>query len=130
MNATTTGIHPQHVLKAKIIAQDSVDDLSSHGDEGPTPLADLFVSTARSDRIVVCHVDIKDELSKQRLEGGFVERLLVLWLRRRSQHSHNDQSKGLRTLPEYTGPISKRAGMRRQTSFLRSSALEKLLYRR
>ena len=61
-------------------SQRAVEDFDRHRDEAPAPLAHGLVLTARSDLVVVGHVDIKDELAQLRLERGLEERLAVFRL--------------------------------------------------
>lgn len=62
-----------------LTTQRPVEQLDRDGDELPASRTDLFVLTARSDLIVICHVDIKDELASQWLQGRLQLLTLVLW---------------------------------------------------
>ena len=56
--------------EAKILPQRNIDDLDRHRDETPAPAADRRAGAARSDVVVVGHVDVEDELLGDRSEGG------------------------------------------------------------
>lgn len=67
MNSATTRVHPEQVLVAKPLSHGSIEDTDRSADEAPAAFADVRSRTARSDAVVVRHVNIKNELS---LSGG------------------------------------------------------------
>lgn len=48
--------------KAKVLAECNIHDLDSHCDESPASVTDGCAGTACTDVIVVCHVDIENQL--------------------------------------------------------------------
>lgn len=78
VSASSTRVDPQDVLEAKVLPQCCVDHLDGHCDKGPAFVADVCALTARSDVVVIRHIDIKDQLFGDRAEcTGFAQRLPV-----------------------------------------------------
>ena len=78
MSASSPGVHPQDVLEPKVLPERRVDHLDRHGHEGPALVAYIRFVAARADLIVVCEIDVEDQLLGNGLEGaGFAERLPV-----------------------------------------------------
>jgi hypothetical protein len=58
-------------------SESRIENVGSGCDVAPTTLAHGLVRAARSDLVVVCHVDIEYQLSSLRLKGVWSKRLLV-----------------------------------------------------
>ena len=66
------------MLESKIFAQGFVNNFDGHCDELPTLLTNLRTGAARSDAIVICHIDIEDKLFADRSKhGSFPEGLTI-----------------------------------------------------
>ena len=80
MDAPTAGVDPEEMVEAKLIAEGSVEDANCDGYEGPAPVADVGCGTAGADGIIVCHIDVEDELALERDKSARSDGLLVPWL--------------------------------------------------
>lgn len=81
MCTSSPGVHPQQVLEAKVFPQRLVHDLDRHCDECPALVTNLCLLTARSDVVVICHINIKDQLFCNRSEcARLPERLAIAWV--------------------------------------------------
>jgi hypothetical protein len=69
VRTTTTRIYPEDVLEAKIVVERSVNDPDSHCHEGPTFSADVRLSTASTDFIIVGQINVKNQLLCNRFES-------------------------------------------------------------
>jgi hypothetical protein len=141
MDTSTTRVYPKkvfvperfyrelatHLKRITLTSQAVIQDFDRRGDEPPTPLADLLVRAACSNLVIVRHIDIKDQLSPLRLQCSSSKGLPITWLLLSSIRA--GMSQAILTRAEYCGPISKRLGLRRISSFLKSSAAWKELYR-
>jgi hypothetical protein len=67
-------------IYADLTPQAVIEHFDCRCDKPPTSLADLLVGTARSNLVIVRHVDVKDELSPLRLQRSSGERLTIPWL--------------------------------------------------
>jgi hypothetical protein len=72
VHASAPRIHKHDVLKPKVTAQARVKQPHSDGHVSPALLADAAAAAARADVIVVCQVNVEDELSL-----GSLERVLL-----------------------------------------------------
>lgn len=71
------------MLEAQVVSQRYVHNLDSHGNERPTFVADVRFVAACPDLVIICQIDIEDELFGERSEcGGFSERLTISWVSR------------------------------------------------
>ena len=50
------------MLEPKVLFECYINDLYSHSDKRPTFVADFGLVTACTDIIVICHIDIENEL--------------------------------------------------------------------
>lgn len=81
MHATAARIDPEDVCEAKVVTEGGVNDFDGHGGEGPAFAADVGFGAARADVVVVCQVNIEDDLFGERPEGGgFAEGFTVAWV--------------------------------------------------
>ena len=78
VGSPSPAVHPQHVLEAKVLRQRGLHHLDRHHDECPAFVADVGGGAAGPDRVVVCEINVEDELFGYRPEGGlFDERFAV-----------------------------------------------------
>jgi hypothetical protein len=101
----------------KLTPECVVEHLDGSSNEAPAALADLLVGAARADLVVVGHVNVEHELAALRLQRAGRKRLAVARL------VSADRNVGQLTRWLYCGPISKREGVRRSTSFWKSRAV-------
>lgn len=81
VSTSPSGVNPEDMLEAKVFSQRSIDDFDGHCDESPTLLANVGAGTASSDLIVICHIDIKNQLFCNRTESTrFAKRFSVSWV--------------------------------------------------
>ena len=66
------------MLEAEVLPQSSVDDFDSHGDKSPAFVADVSFIATGTDLVVICQIEIEDELLCEGTEGGrFAESFAV-----------------------------------------------------
>ncbi len=76
--------------------ESSVDDLDGNSDELPTLGTDIRLLTARTNVIIVCHVDIKDKLFPSSLEVGLLYSVLHARLRESEEEREEREREGER----------------------------------
>ena len=130
MDSTSARVDPKEVFVTELIANCAIKDLYGGGDKKPASRTYVGLRAATADGIVICHIDIENELALEWFEGGWPHRFLVSRL-----HATGDLLSGTRrvevglqlTLALYTGPISNLVGLRVHTCFFSSSAFAKEL---
>ena len=80
VDTTPTRVDPEEVFVAKVLTDRLVEDLHCDCNERPTPRANGGIRAARSDGVVICHINIEYELALDRLEGASSREFLVSWL--------------------------------------------------
>ena len=66
---------------SELVPEGAVEHAHRGGDESPAASANVGAGAACTDRVVVGHVDIEDELAELGAEGSGADGLLVSWLR-------------------------------------------------
>lgn len=66
VRTTTTRIDPHDVLETKVLAQRGIHDFDCHRDECPAFRADVSFRTASADVVVICQINIENQLFRQR----------------------------------------------------------------
>lgn len=77
MNTTAPRVNPQQMAETEMITESRVEDLDGGGDEAPAAATDALPGTAGTNRVVVCHVDIKNELPVRRNQRAGAQSFLV-----------------------------------------------------
>jgi hypothetical protein len=80
VNPPTSGVDPQEVSIAKLIAYRRIQDTNRSGYESPTSVANVSTGTTGADRIIVGHIYVKNKLSLKWRECARSSGLLVPWL--------------------------------------------------
>lgn len=93
------------MLVAILVANAVVQDVHGSGNEAPTPFAYPRIGAARPYGVVVRHIDIEDELARQRVERPGFGCLLVPRLAT-DKYIKKLERGGRRTLDVYCRPIS------------------------
>ncbi len=72
MDTSTSGVNPDEMFVAQVVAEGGADDLDGHCHKLPTFVTDVCLVTARSDIVVICQIDIETQLLGKGAEAGLV----------------------------------------------------------
>lgn len=92
VDTTSSGIHPQKVFVPELIAECAIKDAYCSSDELPAAFADIGSGAACTDRVVVRHINVENELAQLRRECSGANSLLISWLERHVFRQNHAQS--------------------------------------